>query len=70
LIDEDDVKCGHAASVGQVSEEQIYYMMSRGITREEATRLIVNGFLAPVVSEVPLARVEEQLRQLVERKLA
>ena len=70
LIDEDDVKCGHAASVGQVSEEQIYYMMSRGITREEATRLIVNGFLAPVVSEVPLARVEEQLRRLVERKLA
>ena len=69
LIDEDDVKAGHAASVGQVSEEHIYYLMSRGISREQATKLIIYGFLAPVVAEIPISRMQEQLQALVERKL-
>lgn len=69
LIDEDDVKAGHAASVGQVNPEQLYYMMSRGISRVEAERLIVYGFLAPVVAEVPLEGVATQMRALVEHKL-
>lgn len=69
LIDEDDVKAGHAASVGQVNPDQIYYLMSRGISKEEAQRLIIYGFLAPVVSEIPISNVEEQLQRLVERKL-
>ncbi len=69
LIDEDEVKAGHAASVGQVSEEQVYYLMSRGISREQATKLIIYGFLAPVVSQIPIAKLEEQLQLLVERKL-
>ncbi|OCT11642.1 Fe-S cluster assembly protein SufD [Paenibacillus pectinilyticus] len=69
LIDEDDVKAGHAASVGQVNAEQVHYLMSRGITKEEAQRLIIYGFLAPVVSEIPVKSVEEQLQSLVERKL-
>ena len=45
LIDEDDVKAGHAASVGQVNAEQVHYLMSRGIAKEEAQRLIIYGFL-------------------------
>ncbi|MFD0692522.1 Fe-S cluster assembly protein SufD [Paenibacillus sp. GCM10027628] len=69
LIDEDDVKAGHAASVGQVNAEQVHYLMSRGIPKEEAQRLIIYGFLAPVVSEIPIKIVEEQLQSLVERKL-
>lgn len=69
LIDEDDVKAGHAASVGQVNPEQVYYLMSRGITKQEAERLIIYGFLDPVVSEIPLEQIGSQLRQLVERKL-
>jgi Fe-S cluster assembly protein SufD len=69
LIDEDDVKAGHAASVGQVNVEQVYYLMSRGISKEEAERLIIYGFLAPVVSIIPIANIEEQLQRLVERKL-
>lgn len=69
LIDEDDVKAGHAASVGQVNKEQVYYLMSRGISKDEAERLIIYGFLAPVVSEIPIKNVEEQLQRLVERKL-
>jgi len=69
LIDEDDVKAGHAASVGQVNPEQVYYLMSRGISKEEAQRLIIYGFLAPVVSEIPIKSIEEQLQSMVERKL-
>lgn len=69
LIDEDDVMAGHAASVGQVNPEQIYYLMSRGLTKAEAERLVIYGFLAPVVAKVPLPKLAEQLRKLVERKL-
>lgn len=69
LIDEDEVKAGHAASVGQVNMDQVYYLMSRGISREEAINLIIFGFLKPIVSEVPIASVEKQLADLVERKL-
>lgn len=69
LIDEDDVTAGHAASVGQVNPEQVYYLMSRGIPKQDAERLIIHGFLAPVISEIPLEQVQEQLRSLTERKL-
>lgn len=69
LIDEDDVKAGHAASVGQVNAEQIYYLMSRGISRTEAERLIIHGFLAPVVSEIPIEAVREELQRILEGKL-
>lgn len=69
LIDEDDVTAGHAASVGQVNPEQVYYLMSRGVSKEEAQRLIIYGFLAPVVTEIPIDAVREQLQQLLERKL-
>ncbi|MEC0089401.1 Fe-S cluster assembly protein SufD [Paenibacillus macquariensis] len=69
LIDEDDVTAGHAASVGQVNAEQVYYLMSRGISRIEAEALIIYGFLAPVVSQIPLEGLRTQLQALVERKL-
>ncbi|WP_276357513.1 Fe-S cluster assembly protein SufD [Cohnella caldifontis] len=69
LIDEDDVKAGHAASVGQVNADQVHYLMSRGISRKEAERLIIHGFLDPVVSEIPLAGLREQLHRILERKL-
>jgi len=69
LIDEDDVKAGHAASVGRVSEESLYYLMSRGITRQEAERLIILGFLDPVAAEIPIEEVKNKLRQALERKL-
>ncbi|WEK55289.1 MAG: Fe-S cluster assembly protein SufD [Candidatus Cohnella colombiensis] len=69
LIDEDDVKAGHAASVGQVNAEQVYYLMSRGISRREAERLIIHGFLDPVVADIPLEGLREQLHRIIARKL-
>lgn len=70
LIDEDDVKAGHAASAGQVNKEQIYYLMSRGISKSEATKLIIYGFLEPIVAEIPIQQLQDRLSKLVERKLA
>lgn len=69
LIDEDDVTAGHAASVGRVDPVQLYYLMSRGISQKEAERLIIHGFLAPVVNEIPITAVQEQLTQVIEGKV-
>lgn len=69
LIDEDDVTAGHAASVGRIDEMQMYYLQSRGISKEEAERLIIHGFLAPVVNELPIETVKNQLSQLIEGKI-
>ncbi|MEW4281295.1 Fe-S cluster assembly protein SufD [Priestia aryabhattai] len=69
LIDEDDVTAGHAASVGRVDPIQLYYLMSRGIPQTEAERLVIHGFLAPVVNELPIETVKKQLTDLIERKV-
>ncbi|ENH96821.1 FeS cluster assembly protein SufD [Gracilibacillus halophilus YIM-C55.5] len=69
LIDEDDVTAGHAASVGRVDPIQLYYLMSRGISQQEAERLIIHGFLAPVVKEIPIEAVQNQLTEVIERKV-
>ncbi|AXS62085.1 Fe-S cluster assembly protein SufD [Bacillus velezensis] len=69
LIDEDDVTAGHAASVGRVDPIQLYYLMSRGIAKEEAERLVIYGFLAPVVKELPIEGVKKQLVSVIERKV-
>ncbi|WP_062047462.1 Fe-S cluster assembly protein SufD [Bacillus sp. JCM 19034] len=69
LIDEDDVTAGHAASVGQVDPIQMYYLMSRGISRKEAERLVIHGFLAPVVEQLPIESVKSRLREAIEGKV-
>lgn len=69
LIDEDDVTAGHAASVGRVDPLQLYYLMSRGISKKEAERLIIHGFLAPVVNQLPIEGVKKQLVEVIERKV-
>ncbi|WP_416828511.1 Fe-S cluster assembly protein SufD [Ectobacillus polymachus] len=69
LIDEDDVMAGHAASVGRVDPTQLYYLMSRGIHKVEAERLVIHGFLAPVVNEFPIEGVKTQLTEVIERKV-
>ncbi len=53
-IDEDDVTIGHEASVSKVGEEQLFYLMSRGMGEAEATAMIVNGFIEPIVKTLPM----------------
>ncbi|HIS29207.1 MAG TPA: Fe-S cluster assembly protein SufD [Candidatus Avamphibacillus intestinigallinarum] len=69
LIDEDDVTAGHAASVGRVDELQLYYLMSRGLSKQESERLIIHGFLEPVVAQLPIESVKKQLSEVIERKI-
>jgi Fe-S cluster assembly protein SufD len=69
LIDEDDVTAGHAASVGRVDPIQLFYLMSRGISQKEAERLVIHGFLDPVVRALPIESVKNQLREVIELKV-
>lgn len=61
-IDEQDVNVGHEASVSKVGEEQLFYLMSRGISEEMANTLIVNGFIEPLVKELPMEYAIEMNR--------
>ena len=59
----DDVQCKHGASIGPIDEEMAFYLMSRGVPRQAAERLIVMGFIEPVIQQVPFEPLQEQLRQ-------
>lgn len=69
LIDENEVTAGHAASVGQVDEEDLFYLQSRGLDEETAKRLVIRGFLGSVVSEIPVKSVQAEFIETIERKL-
>lgn len=69
LIDEFEVTAGHAASVGRVDPEELYYLRSRGIPKEEAERLVIRGFLGAVIQAIPLKSVRDELVETIERKL-
>ena len=53
-IDEEDVTVGHEASVSKVGEDQLFYLMSRGLSEEEAATMVVSGFIEPLVKELPM----------------
>ncbi len=61
-IDEDDVTIGHEASVSKVGEEQLFYLMSRGLSEEQATSMVVSGFIEPLVKELPMEYAVEMNR--------
>jgi Fe-S cluster assembly protein SufB len=61
-VDEDDVSIGHEASVSKVGEEQLFYLMSRGLSQEEATTMVVSGFIEPLVKELPMEYAVEMNR--------
>lgn len=69
LIDENDVEAGHAASVGPVDPHQMYYLMSRGIPKKQAERMVIRGFLGAVLSAIPSKDVRNKLVTILERKL-
>jgi Fe-S cluster assembly protein SufB len=67
-IREDDVAMGHEASVSKVSDEQLFYLMSRGMTEEEAMAMIVRGFIEPIARELPMEYALE-LNRLIELQM-
>jgi Fe-S cluster assembly protein SufD len=69
-IEANDVRCGHAASVGPVDEDTVFYLQSRGIERAEAERLIVSGFFQEVLDRVQIEEVREGAEAAIARELA
>lgn len=68
-IEADDVRCTHASATGQIEEELLYYLMSRGLPRNEAEKLVVDGFFVPVLDRIPFENVRDRMMAYVERKL-
>ena len=69
-IEADDVRCSHGATVGQLDQEELFYLMTRGIPRREAERLVVFGFLGEVLDRLPLPGVVMELRRAIEERIA
>jgi len=67
-VRENDVELGHEATVGKISDEQIFYLMSRGLTNEQASQMIVSGFIEPIVKALPMEYAVE-LNRLIELEM-
>ena len=67
-VREDDVEMGHEASVSKISEDQLFYLMSRGMTEDEAMATIVRGFVEPIARELPMEYALE-LNRLIELQM-
>jgi Fe-S cluster assembly protein SufB len=67
-IESADVSVEHEARVSKISEEQLFYLMSRGLTEEEASMMIVNGFLDPLIKQLPMEYAVE-LNRLIELEM-
>lgn len=68
LIDEFDVEASHGAAIGKIDEEQLYYLMSRGLSVKVAERLIINGFLSPVLNVLTSDNLKKDFLESVENK--
>jgi len=68
-IEEADAEIGHEATVSKVGEDKLFYLMSRGLTEEQATSMIVAGFIEPIVKELPMEYAVE-LNRLIELNMA
>jgi Fe-S cluster assembly protein SufB len=67
-IEESNAQIGHEATVSKVGDDQLFYLMSRGLTEEEATAMIVAGFIEPIVKELPMEYAVE-LNRLIELQM-
>jgi Fe-S cluster assembly protein SufD len=63
------VKCSHGSTTGQVDETDLFYLMSRGIPRREAEKLVVFGFFGEITSRIPLTGLKEKLDRAIEGKI-
>jgi Fe-S cluster assembly protein SufD len=68
-IQADDVRCSHAATVGHLDDEELFYIMSRGVPRKDAERLVVFGFFGEVLDRLPMPDVVRELRSEIEAKI-
>lgn len=67
-IETNDVKATHSASVAQINDEDIFYLMSRGLAEDDAKKLIIVGFFEPVVERIPVPEVAKRIRRIIDLK--
>lgn len=63
-IETDDVKCSHGATIGKINKDQLFYLMSRGLNKEQATKAIIEGFFEPLMKIIP-----ESTKELVQKEV-
>lgn len=68
-IEANEVRCTHGATVGRIDEQQLFYLMSRGISRRQAEKIIVDGFLRPIIDKVPARWFGEKMQSLLDSKM-
>ena len=68
-IEADDVRCKHGSTTGRIDDEQVFYLMSRGLSYQEAQRMIVQGFFETVITEFPVEGIQEKLRLAVNDRI-
>lgn len=70
IINNDEVKCSHGATTGQIDEDALFYMRSRGIPETEARRMLMQAFMVDVIDSVSIPGLQERLRHLVDRRFS
>lgn len=68
IIDADELACSHGATFGNLDQEQLYYLRSRGIPEGEARRMLVMGFFDEVIERIPFKNMQDHLHEVIERK--
>ncbi len=68
-IDEYDVEASHGAAIGQIDENQLFYLLSRGLNELEAKNLIISGYINPFISRIKNKTIESQIRRVIQRKI-
>ncbi len=68
-VENDDVSCSHGTTLGQIDEEQLYYLLSRGLDENVAKKLLVLGFVEPILQKIADQRTREELMNILQQKL-
>jgi Fe-S cluster assembly protein SufD len=68
-IEADDVRCTHASTIGKLQEPEVFYLMSRGIEREMAVRMLVAGFFDPIMQRIPFEGVRDRIGDRIIEKV-
>jgi Fe-S cluster assembly protein SufD len=68
-IEADDVRCKHGATTGRLDDDQIFYLMTRGLSYQEAQRMVVQGFFETVITEFPVEGLQEKIRSALDARI-
>jgi Fe-S cluster assembly protein SufB/Fe-S cluster assembly protein SufD len=67
-IETNDVKATHSASVAQINDEELFYLMSRGLSEDSAKKLIIIGFFEPLIERIPVLEIAKRIRRIIDLK--